>query len=112
ASSGKGLGMKFLKHVERTTVLFHLISAESDDVLRDYKTIRNELGNYSKELLKKKEYVFLTKSDAVPAEALAEKTKLLAKHKVKAQAITILDDDSLAPVRKLLEEIGQARGRA
>src|SRR3990167_8789717 len=42
ASAGKGLGVKFLKHIERTKTLFHLIDAESDDVARDYKIVRSE----------------------------------------------------------------------
>jgi GTP-binding protein len=90
ASGGKGLGVKFLKHIERTKVLFHLLSAESDDVARDYATIRDELQKYNPlnasqngasgehsagrnvlaELTKKTEYVFLTKADAVPPKEL------------------------------------------
>src|SRR3989338_149949 len=60
ASQGRGLGVKFLKHVERTKTLFHLVSAESDDVVRDYNLVRTELGQYNSELLKKDEHVFLT----------------------------------------------------
>src|SRR3989344_5938119 len=59
ASEGKGLGTKFLRHIERTKTLFHLVSAESDDPARDYGIIRNELTAFNDELSEKCEYVFL-----------------------------------------------------
>ena len=52
ASSGKGLGIKFLRHIERTKILFHLISSESDDPLKDYYAVIKELMTYNEELLK------------------------------------------------------------
>lgn len=66
AASGRGLGDKFLKHIERTKILVHLIDATSTDPQKDYKTIRDELGKYSKLLLKKKELIVLTKTDLNP----------------------------------------------
>lgn len=102
ASHGKGLGIKFLKHIERTGTLFHLISAESDDVMRDYETIRTELGEYDITLLKKPEHVFLAKSDMVSDDELKEKLTKLKKIGVKATAISVLDDKSLKAVKDLL----------
>ena len=61
ASRGKGLGIKFLQHIERTGTLFHLVSAESKDPAADYKIVRAELKKYSQELADKIEYVFLSK---------------------------------------------------
>ena len=73
ASAGKGLGDLFLRHIERTKVLVHLIDiATGDDPITAYKTVRQELKNYSKELLKKKEIVVLNKVDLLLAEAKAE----------------------------------------
>ncbi len=63
ASEGKGLGIKFLKHIERTGILVHLIEASEKDYVKAYKTIRNELGKYNKELLNKKEIVVISKVD-------------------------------------------------
>ena len=105
ASEGRGLGVKFLKHIERTKVLFHLVSAESDDVVRDYATIRNELEKYSPLLLKKTEHVFLTKTDAISPTALKEKLAKLKKMKIKAIPISILDEESLNAVKKILNTI-------
>lgn len=105
ASGGKGLGVKFLKHVERTKTLFHLVAADSDDVVGDYKTVRKELEAYSDELAEKKEYVFLTKSDSVSEKELKAHIAALKKIKVKATPISILDSDSMDLVKRLLNDI-------
>ena len=65
ASEGKGLGDAFLRHVERTAVLLHLIDAYSNDVAASYKTIRKELENYSPDLALRPEVVALTKIDGL-----------------------------------------------
>lgn len=67
ASSGKGLGDRFLKHVERTNLLVHIIDINSDDIMRDYKVIRGELNAFSKKLSRKKEIVVLSKVDTLDA---------------------------------------------
>ncbi len=105
SSSGRGLGIKFLRHVERTKILFHLISSESDDPVKDYKTIRKELGLYSKELLEKPEYVFLSKSDLAEKEELKKKLAALKKIDSKVIAISIIDDESMKKVEKILNAI-------
>ncbi|OGG55822.1 hypothetical protein A3D71_00595 [Candidatus Kaiserbacteria bacterium RIFCSPHIGHO2_02_FULL_55_20] len=110
ASAGKGLGVKFLKHIERTRVLFHLIDAESDDVVRDYKVIRNELQTYNPELTKKAEHVFLTKSDMVSPEEVKEKITALKKAGLKPLAISVLETESLEAVKKILNKIKDEKG--
>lgn len=65
ASEGKGLGTAFLRHVERTSVLLHLVDAYSDDVAKTYKMIRKELANYSEDLTKRPEIVALTKIEGL-----------------------------------------------
>lgn len=107
ASAGKGLGVKFLKHIERTKVLFHLVSAESEDVVRDYRVIRDELEKYNPALTKKTEHVFLTKFDAVSPKEVKEKLAALKKIKIKATPISILDTKSLQEVKKILNEIAK-----
>jgi GTPase len=79
ASDGKGLGHKFLRHITRTKVLVHLVSAENDDVVNVYKTIRNELGKYDKTLLDRKEIVVLSKTDLVTEEDRKKKKDALQK---------------------------------
>jgi GTP-binding protein len=65
ASEGKGLGDAFLRHVERTAVLLHLIDAYTDDIAGAYRTIRSELANYNINLDDKPEVVALTKIDGL-----------------------------------------------
>lgn len=63
ASEGKGLGIKFLKHIERTKILIHLIDMSENDIINRYKNIRKELQNYSAKLIEKKEIVVGNKID-------------------------------------------------
>ena len=102
ASEGKGLGHKFLKHVRRTEMLFHLISAESDDAVRDYKTVRAELAAYDPALAEKKEYVFLTKCDMVSKETVDASLVSLKKAKVAALPLSLLEPETMERVKKIL----------
>lgn len=65
ASEGKGLGDAFLRHVERTAVLLHMIDAYTDDIATAYTTIRNELSQYSPELATRPEVIALTKTEGL-----------------------------------------------
>jgi GTP-binding protein len=102
ASEGKGLGIRFLRHVERTRIIFHFISAESENYKGDYETIQKELEEYNPEMLNKEEFIFITKSDMVAPDVLKERMK---KFKKKAIAISIYDYDSVEKVKKILNEI-------
>lgn len=70
ASEGKGLGDAFLRHVERTATLLHLIDAYTDDAGKAYEAIRTELGNYSAELKTRPEVVALTKTEGLDEEII------------------------------------------
>jgi GTP-binding protein len=105
SSEGKGLGTRFLRHIERTRTLFHFISAESPTPVADYKTIRAELGAYSKALLKKPEHLFLSKSDVVDEKTLKATLTKLKKIDPKVIAISVIDDESIKKVQKLLNTI-------
>jgi GTPase len=105
SSNGRGLGIKFLRHIERTKTLFHFISSESGDPVKDYKTIRKELGAYNKALLEKPEHVFLTKSDLLSPAELKEKLAALKKIDPNVIAISIEDSESIKEVEKLLNTI-------
>lgn len=65
ASEGKGLGDAFLRHIERTSVLLHLIDAYSNDIASDYKTIRAELINYDEDLATRPEIIAITKIEGL-----------------------------------------------
>lgn len=80
ASSGKGLGDEFLRHVSRCKVLLHLIDSTSDDVANDYIVIKNELKQHSKELAKKPQIIVLTKDELVDNDIIAMQIELLRPH--------------------------------
>lgn len=105
SSSGRGLGIKFLRHIERTKVIFHLISAESENPVNDYKIIKKEIEKYGKELSKKSEYVFLSKSDTAPAEELKKKIIALKKIDKNIFPISVYDRNSLEKVKEILNKI-------
>ncbi len=102
ASEGRGLGHKFLRHIERTKILLHCISLENEDVLGVYYTIRAELGAHNPELLKKPEAIVLTKTDAVSPIEVAKKKKKLLKKSDTIFTVSIVDDVSLKTFKKEL----------
>lgn len=80
ASAGKGLGHKFLRHVSRAKMLLHLVSLESESVIADYNTIRNELSTYDESLAQKEEWIVLTKSDVTTEEHIETIKEELRRH--------------------------------
>lgn len=122
ASKGKGLGDLFLRHIERTRLLLHLIDVskvpEVPEVSKvskgrlsavklwdDYQTIRNELKNYSKELTKKREVIVLTKSDLVLREAARSAVELFKAKKKRVVLISAVTKDGLAILAEMLFRI-------
>ncbi|MFA5998240.1 MAG: GTPase ObgE [Candidatus Paceibacterota bacterium] len=79
ASSGRGLGIKFLKHVERTGILLHLVSADQDDPLAAYGEVHTELEAFGHELSKKREIIVLSKTDLISASECETRAQLLAR---------------------------------
>jgi GTP-binding protein len=107
ASEGKGLGVKFLKHIEKVSTILHCISCESTDPLKDYHEIRAELGAYNPSLLQKKEIVILTKSDLIADDKkrLAKIQKQLAPVAAQIVVCSIADDQSIETIKaKLIED--------
>lgn len=97
ASEGKGLGVKFLKHISRTKVIAHVIALDSEDVVRDYTTIRNELSQYDDDLALKDEIIIFTKSDMVDPKIIKDSIKKLEKVSGKKTmiSVSIYDDPSI-----------------
>lgn len=79
ASEGKGLGMRFLRHIERNSILLFLVPADSDDILQEYKILLNELEVYNPELLDKKRILAISKSDMLDDELRKAVKKTLPK---------------------------------
>lgn len=105
ASEGKGLGDAFLRHVERTAVLLHLIDIYSDDVAASYTTIRHELSNYSEELATRPEVIALTKSEGFDDEMIAmqvDAVKSVAGKKAEVLVISASSHTGLTEVLRSL----------
>lgn len=94
ASEGKGLGHKFLRHIERTKMLLHCVSLELEDPVAAYELIRRELGKFDKSLLGKDEWIVLTKADLASRDAVEEVHKQIQRK-------------SVAPVHLLSAETGE-----
>ena len=103
AHTGTGLGIKFLKHIERCKTLLHLIDITEDDLFNSYNQVRKELSKYSKELVKKKEIVVLNKTDLIDEEEKKEKIKKL-KNKLKRNIflMSTMDKKSVSDIKSKL----------
>lgn len=77
ASEGKGLGLRFLRHIERNSILLFMIPADADDIVSEYKLLTNELTVYNPELLDKHRILAITKSDMLDDELMQEITEEL-----------------------------------
>lgn len=77
ASRGKGLGLEFLRHIERTSVILHMIDVATEDVVESYQVIRRELAQHSAALVAKPEVIALTKIDAVPESTVKQQLEHL-----------------------------------
>ena len=80
AHQGKGLGHRFLGHIERCELLLHLIDANESNVIETWKIVRNEISAYSKNLNEKKEIIVLSKSDTIDDREMDKKVEILKKH--------------------------------
>lgn len=109
ASYGKGLGHKFLRHIERTKTIFHFLSAESKNISQDYKVIKKELEIYNPELIKKPEYLLLTKTDTVDEKTLDILLTTAKKINKNVFPISAYDEKSLEPLKKVLNKIADGK---
>ena len=107
AHAGVGLGIKFLKHIERCKTLLHLIDISEENIENAYKQVRNELGKYSKDLLKKDELIVFNKIDLIDKNKLKEKKdKFSKKTKNEVLAISTFDKNSVVKIKlKLMKYV-------
>lgn len=105
AAQGKGLGDEFLRHVERTAVLVHLIDAYQNDVAAAYKTIQKELKAYSKELAAKPQLVTLTKIEGLDADIVDDQLAALRKAAPKNTQLFAISAQSKQGLQKLLRAV-------
>ena len=103
AHQGTGLGIQFLKHIERCKSLLHLIDITNEDLEKSYKQVKNELKNYSLELNKKKELIVLNKIDLIDKKILKNIVEKFSKNK-KCEVITLstLKKDTISKIKAKL----------
>ena len=102
AHSGTGLGIKFLKHIERCKTLLHLIDINNESVVRSYNQVRKEIGKYSKKMLKKKEIIVLNKIDLIDKKEIDQKKEEFKKVKKKVITISTINKSNLLKIKSQL----------
>lgn len=104
ASEGKGLGIRFLRHIERNSMLLFMIPSDSKDILTDYKILENELRKYNPELLDKDRFLAITKSDLLDNELKIEIGKQIPK-KLKYIFISSINGENIKELKESLWNI-------
>jgi len=107
AAEGKGLGDEFLRHVERTAVLLHLIDAYQSDVAEAYQTIQNELKAYKIDLSGKPQIVAITKTEGLDADIVQDQIKQLKKIIPKGTQVVAISAQTHQGVQELLQDLGK-----
>ncbi len=90
ASEGKGLGIRFLRHIERNSTLLFLVPADANDIIKEYKILLNELEKYNPELIHKKRILAISKCDMLDEELLAEVKKDLNKRFKEKKTVPVI----------------------
>ena len=101
AHDGKGLGIRFLRHIERNSVLLFMVSVEEEDISRSYEVLLNELKEYNPQLLDKERVLAVTKCDLADEERIKEIRKTLPKG-IPAQLISSVSGKGLQELKDLL----------
>jgi GTP-binding protein len=112
ASKGKGLGDEFLRHVERTSVLLHLIDVYSEDLPRDYKTIITELKEYKVDLSRRPQVIALTKTEGLSPAEVNQSLKQVKAVVPKGTKVMVISSVSGLGVKEVLRELDGAVSRA
>lgn len=113
AADGKGLGHDFLRHIERTSVVVHVIDAYNDNISQAYETIRKELNAYSGELAKRPEIIAINKIEGLDNEITADLVASLKRVvKPKTTPILLISAKSGLGLRELVHAASQAKAKA
>ncbi|WPD21846.1 MAG: GTPase ObgE [Candidatus Electrothrix scaldis] len=111
ASEGIGLGHQFLRHVERTSILLHVIDASSEDEQpwQDYQILATELAAYNEELLDRIHLVALNKIDCIDEDRLKELSALFQKNGIETLSFSAKENIGIDPLKELLANILEAQ---
>jgi GTPase len=105
ASEGRGLGVGFLKHIEKTKIIVHCIESNADDILKRYNTVRSEFKKFNPELLKKPEIILLTKTDLTDDKTLKKNVNVFKKMGKVILTASILKEEDLKKIISQIEEL-------
>ncbi len=103
AAEGKGLGLRFLRHIERNAILLFMVPADSDDIGKEYNILLNELKKYNPELMDKQRVLAITKCDMLDDELIAEMKKEIP-HNVKAVFISSVTGLGIMELKDMIWE--------
>lgn len=104
ASEGKGLGMQFLRHIEKTKLLVHCIDITNPHIIDSYNTVHKELKEYSKTIAEKPEIILLTKTDLLEMKDVEKITQKIAQElQREVLTVSIIDDTSLKNLQTTLK---------
>lgn len=111
AHTGKGLGTRFVRHTKRSKWVAHFISAENEDVLASYNSIRKEVAQIDTELSQKPELILLTKTDLIDKDLVQEKVKQLQSTGKEVFTVSVYDFDKLEALKSKFEELAKGNER-
>jgi len=112
ASKGKGLGLQFLRHIERTEMLLWVIDASSEDVLLDYATLMNELSHFRADVARKERIIVLNKIDKIAPEDLALKEEALKKKGEEVVSVSATLRWGMETLKQRIGTSGRAEARS
>lgn len=104
AHEGVGLGHQFLRHIERTSILLHLVDVSADEPFDDFQVLMRELKAYNDELLGRKHILLLNKSDLVDEEELEAQRRLFRETGLPVHSLSALDGEGIEPLKQQLGE--------
>lgn len=105
ASKGRGLGVTFLRHIEKTKFLVHCIESMDNEIKKTYETIRNEFKQYKTLLLNKPEIILLTKTDLADEKILKKNIKIFQNMGKKVLSCSIYNKESLSLLKQTLQNL-------
>lgn len=103
AAAGRGLGVKFLKHISKTKLLVHCIAASDPDAMESYRIVRRELKEYNPDLLTRPELIVLTKTDLINADHFSQVKARFADSGLKATGVSVYDEKSVVNFKELVQ---------
>ncbi len=109
ASDGVGLGHRFLRHIERTKILLHVLDASAENAIPDFKILNGELLKYREELLERKHLIVLNKADITDERRLASIQKFFASKELQTIAVSALQEINIDGLKTLIGEVLEER---